>query len=231
MMIYFLFHSLHARVHGNWVAPAYPVVAVLGAQAAFQRCKFPMRVQGTVALSRRLAVPIGLTLASIAYLQAAAAPIPIDPAKDPLASIAGWACLADQLDAVAKDRSAKYILTSHYALTSEFSIYSRGAIPIIQYNERIRWLSFGSPQPSLFAGHGLYVAQADRDSSAELAPLAGAMAQHVWRDAAELVEPHRGGFADAQGVRYITSRRGWSREPWRPSFAASKSRSTSGGSR
>jgi hypothetical protein len=50
------------------------------------------------------------------------------------------------------------------------SIYSRGDRPIIQYNERIRWLSFGTPQPSVFDGRGLYVAQADRDAAQELAP-------------------------------------------------------------
>ena len=68
MLTYFLIHSLHARVHGNWPAPAYPVLAVLGAQAAFQRRESPKRVQGTIALSRGLAVPIGLAVASVAYL-------------------------------------------------------------------------------------------------------------------------------------------------------------------
>ena len=170
LLIYFLFHSLHARVQGNWVAPAYPVLAVLGAQAAYQRRELPTRMQGAIALSRRLAVPVGLAFAAIVYLQAAAAPIPLAPAKDPTALMAGWGHFAEQVDAVAEDMGAKYILTSHYVLTSEMSIYSRGDRPIIQYNERIRWLSFGTPQPSLFDERGLYVAQADRDSSAELAP-------------------------------------------------------------
>ena len=57
LLVYFLFHSLHARVQGNWVAPAYPVLAVLGAQAAYQRRELPTRMQGAIALSRRLAVP------------------------------------------------------------------------------------------------------------------------------------------------------------------------------
>jgi 4-amino-4-deoxy-L-arabinose transferase-like glycosyltransferase len=169
-MLYFLFHSLHARVQGNWVGPVYPVLAALGAQAAYQRIELPSRLQRTIALSRRLAVPVGLVLTAIAYLQAAAAPIPFAPAKDPTALMAGWRHLTEEVDAVADDQDAQYILTSHYVLSSELGFYSRGDRPIVQYNERIRWLSFGTPLPSLFEGRGLYVAQSDRDSALEIAP-------------------------------------------------------------
>jgi 4-amino-4-deoxy-L-arabinose transferase-like glycosyltransferase len=170
LLVYFLVHSLHARVQGNWVAPAYPVLAVLGAEAAFQRRKFPTRLQGAIALSRRWAVPVGLAFAAIAYLQAVAAPIPLDPAKDPTALMAGWRHLAEQVDAIAGDIEAQYILTSRYALTSELSLYSRSANPIIQFNERIRWLAFDNPRAALFDQRGLYVAETGRDASSELAP-------------------------------------------------------------
>ncbi len=170
MMIYFVFHSLHARVHGNWVAPAYPVLAVLGAQAACQRRKFPARMQGTIALSRRLAVPVGLTISAVAYLQAAAAPIPLDAAKDPTALMAGWTDLAEQVNDAAQRANAGYILTSHYVLESELSVYSTSARPIVEFNERMRWLSFGDPDASLFDQRGLYVIEANRDPPSELAP-------------------------------------------------------------
>jgi hypothetical protein len=81
MLAYFLFHSLHARVHGNWTAPAYPVFAVLGAQAAYQGREFSTSLQSAIALTRRWAVPVGLGITAIAYLQAATALAPIDPSK------------------------------------------------------------------------------------------------------------------------------------------------------
>ena len=170
LLAYFLLHSLHARVQGNWVAPAYPVLAILGAQAAFQRRKFPVRLQRTIAVSRRLAVPVGLAFAAIVYLQATAAPIPLDPAKDPTALMAGWANLAEQVDAIAKDVEAHYILTSRYALASELGIYSRSGNPVIQFNERIRWLAFDNPPTSLFDQRGIYVAETGRDALSELLP-------------------------------------------------------------
>ena len=77
---------------------------------------------------------------------------------------------AQQVEEAARKAHASYILTSHYVLTSELSFYSSDAIPIIEYNERIRWLSFGDPPPSLFEQRGLYVVEADRDESSRLSP-------------------------------------------------------------
>lgn len=167
LLAYFLLHSLHARVNGNWIAPAYPVFAVLGAQAAFQQRQFPARAQTAIAFSRRWAVPVGLAFVGIAYVQAAAAPIPFNPSRDPTALMAGWSDLAAQVDATADKIGAQFLLTSHYRLTSELSVYSRAARPIIQFNERLRWLSLaGSPPPPL--ERGVYVVEAARDESREI---------------------------------------------------------------
>ena len=168
MLFYFLFHSLHARVHGNWVAPAYPVLAVLGAEAAFLISSFSERVRPLITLSRHLSVPVGLSIAGIAYLQAWAAPIPINPAVDPIAVIAGWSDLAASVDNFARREGAAYILTSSYALTSEMMYYSTRAIPVIQYNERLRWVSFEQPKPNVLSRPALYLADANRDLSNEL---------------------------------------------------------------
>ena len=67
MLLYFLLHSMHARVHGNWLAPVYPVLAVLGSEAAFQISTFGERMRPCIALARRLSVPLGLSLAGVGY--------------------------------------------------------------------------------------------------------------------------------------------------------------------
>ena len=162
LLIYFLLHSLHARVHGNWTAPAYPVLAVLGAEAAARSHSFGPRVQRVLALSRKLAVPVGLALTAIVYLQAAGAPMPLDPAKDPTALMEGWAHLTAQVNAIAEDMDANYILTSHYRLASELSTYSRAPIPIVQFNESIRWVSFPKARLTPDA-RGIYVVEDNRD--------------------------------------------------------------------
>jgi hypothetical protein len=103
-----------------------------------------------------------------AYLQALAAPIPVNPAVDPIAVIAGWSDLAANVDSFARREGAAYILTSSYALTSEMMYYSTGDVPVIQYNERLRWISFRQPEPNVLSQPGLYLADANRDLSNEL---------------------------------------------------------------
>jgi len=168
MIAYFLFQSLHARVHGNWIAPAYPIFAVLGSEAAFQIPRFHRRLQPAMALSRRLAVPIGIALAAIVYLQAAAAPIPLAAAEDPTALMAEWSELAREVESVAQRENAAYVLTSRYRLTAELAYYWRGTIPVIQFNQRLRWLAFQQPSATVLTKPGLYVAEASRELTSEL---------------------------------------------------------------
>ena len=169
LLLYFMFHSLHARVHGNWLAPAYPVFAILGTEAAFSIPSFSERLRPLILFSRRFSVPVGLSVAGIAYVQALAAPIPINPAVDPIAVVSGWSDLAETVDSIARREGAGYILTSSYKLTSELAYYAPRAIPIMQFNERVRWLSLEQPQPNFSSQSGLYIADANLDLSSELA--------------------------------------------------------------
>lgn len=168
LLVYFLFHSLHARVEGNWLAPAYPVLAVLASHAAFQVSELHGPFRSAMILSRQCALPVGFAFAAIAYLQAFAGLLPLDPAKDPTALMVGWSDLARQVDDVARREHASYILTSSYGLTSLLSIYSTDAKPIIQFNERLRWMSFEPPRAALFLHSGLYVSEINKDKSGEL---------------------------------------------------------------
>ena len=162
LLLYFFVHSLHARVHGNWTAPAYPVLAILGAQAAASTHRFTPWLGGIVEVSRKAAVPVGLALTGFVYLQAATDLIPIDPGKDPTDLMEGWAHLATQVNDIADDMGASYILTTHYRLASELSTYSRTQTPIVQFNESIRWVAF--PKAHFPPGaRGIYVVEDSRD--------------------------------------------------------------------
>jgi 4-amino-4-deoxy-L-arabinose transferase-like glycosyltransferase len=168
LLVYFVFHSLHARVQGNWLAPAYPVLAVLAAHAAFQVSELHGTLRSVMMLSRRWALPVGLAFAAIAYVQAYFGLLPLDPAKDPTALMVGWSGLAREVDDVARKEHASYVLTSNYGLTSLLSIYLSDAMPVIQFNERLRWVSFEQPRPAVFLQPGLYVSEANKDKSDEL---------------------------------------------------------------
>jgi hypothetical protein len=54
-------------------------------------------------------------------------------------------------------------------VASELMCYTPRAIPILQFNERLRWLSLEQPEPDFTSQTGLYVADANLDLSSELA--------------------------------------------------------------
>ena len=168
MLVYFLFHSLHGRVEGNWLAPAYPVLALLGAHAVSNVSELHGRFRAVMMFSRQYALPVGFAFALIAYLQAVVGLLPLDPAKDPTSLMVGWSGLARDVDDVARREQASYVLTSSYGLTSLLTIYSPDAMPIIQFNERMRWISFEQPRAALFLHPGLYVSETNKDKSGEL---------------------------------------------------------------
>lgn len=168
MLVYFLLHSLHARVEGNWLAPAYPVLAVLAAHAATHAVSLRGRLRPVMMVSRRWALPAGFAFVAIAYLQAYAGVLPLPPAKDPTSLLVGWFGLGRHVDNVARREDAAYILTSSYGLTSLLSLYAGEGTPVIQFNERQRWLAFEQPHPALFLQPGLYVSEADKDKAGEL---------------------------------------------------------------
>jgi hypothetical protein len=101
-------------------------------------------------------------------VQAATGIVPVDPTKDPTALMSGWSDFAHKVEDIARQQQATYVLTSGYALTSLLSVYAP-ATPVIQFNERLRWLSFDQPRTSLFVGSGLYVTEANKDMSGDLA--------------------------------------------------------------
>jgi 4-amino-4-deoxy-L-arabinose transferase-like glycosyltransferase len=168
LLVYFSLHSLQERIQGNWLAPAYPVLAILGSEAAFAVASFRERGRRVIDFARHLAVPVGLGFIGITYLQALAAPLPISAARDPTALLAGWSDLATNVQAIARREGAAYVLTSSYALTSELTYYSKAPVPIVQFNQRLRWISFTRPQSTPRMQPGLYVADAGRDLSSML---------------------------------------------------------------
>ena len=166
-LVYFFWHALHDRVQGNWPAPIYPALAILAADAAWRAEQFGPRLRRVLETSRRLALPTGLALTAIVYLQAVAAPLALGR-KDPTSQLSGWRALAQDVEAVAGRVNAGYILTSGYALTSHLGVYMPAARPVIQYNERLRWIFQPPPDAAILGRRALYVAEDGKDRVAEL---------------------------------------------------------------
>ncbi len=166
---YFLFHSLHDRVQGNWMAPLYPALILLAADVAAEGIVAPTWAARLLAFARRWAWPVGLTMIALAYGQALLTPLPLKPQSDPTTLLAGWRSLARDVDAIAEREGARTVLTQSYALTSLLRYYSPGARVIVQFNDRARWSQDAPTELPDPTAPMLFVVELKRDGA--MAPL------------------------------------------------------------
>ncbi len=160
--IYFLLHSLHDRVQGNWLAPLYPAVALLVADwiAEIRRSADAGFAVG-IAKSALWATPVGLIVAALTFAETATSAVPLGTAN-PMARLEGFRDLAHDLDGRARAEKAPYILAQGYALTSLMTYYGDPAIPVVQPEQRMRWIFEPEPSESLFAAPGLALGEPGR---------------------------------------------------------------------
>jgi 4-amino-4-deoxy-L-arabinose transferase-like glycosyltransferase len=160
--VYFLLHALHDRVQGNWLAPLYPAVAILVADWATEmRRTHASGFAATIAKAAPWAAPIGLVVAALTFAEAVTGAVPLGPAN-PLARLEGFRGLARDLDAKARAEKAPYVLTQGYALTSLMTYYGNPAIPVVQPEQRMRWIFEPEPPETLFAAPGLALGEPGR---------------------------------------------------------------------
>ena len=160
--VYFLLHSLHDRVQGNWLAPLYPAVAILAADwVAEIRRRGDAGFAAGIAKAAPWAAPIGLVVAALTFAEAMTGAVPLGPAN-PLARLEGFRELARDLDAKARADNAPYVLTQGYALTSLMTYYGDPAIAVVQPQQRMRWIFEPQPPEALFAAPGLALGEPGR---------------------------------------------------------------------
>jgi len=161
--IYFLWHSLHDRVQGNWPSFLYPAFAIIAA-AAYLRIA---NAEGAwiVRISRRLAVPVAAAMVAIIYAQALWGIIP--RVREPVSRLiaVGMDRVVTDIDSLRARTHAGAILTTGYALTGWLSFYLPGHPPVIQWNERMRYINEAPPPASLFDGPLLYVTEERNDEA------------------------------------------------------------------
>ena len=165
--IYFLWHSLHDRVQGNWPSFLYPVLAIAAAAACLRFAEG----QGSWFLrgSRRSAIPVACVVLAAIYAQAVWGVVP--RVRDPVSRLlaVGMNRVVDDIESLRARMRADTVLTTSYALTGWLSFYMPTHPPVIQVNERFRYGNESSPAPSLFTGPMLYVTEMRNDQASLLA--------------------------------------------------------------
>jgi 4-amino-4-deoxy-L-arabinose transferase-like glycosyltransferase len=160
--VYFLLHSLHDRVQGNWLAPLYPATAILVADWVVEaRSRGVSGPAATVAKAALWAAPIGLVVAALTFAEAMTGAVPLGPAN-PFARLEGFRAVARDLDAKARAEDAAYVLTQGYALTSLMTYYGDPAVAVVQPEQRLRWIFEPERPESLFGAPGLALGESGR---------------------------------------------------------------------
>ena len=156
IFLYFVWHTFHGRVEGNWPEPIF-VPFVVAAAAAVERIEWEGIWASVETTSRRLAVPVALGIAAVIYVQGVFGVVPLGM-EDPTASKlgAGWKELGAQMDEVRKRMGAPVILAYDYGLTGWLSFYLPSHAPVEQINLRMRYVNAPEPDPKLFEGPIMY---------------------------------------------------------------------------
>jgi len=154
--MYFLWHSLHDRVQGNWPSFLYPAIAV---SAAAVYVSAAPHAAGILRISKPLAVPVAAVFVGVIYAQAVFGAVP--HVRDPVSRLLayGMGDVVTNIEALRVREHAAAIVTTNYALTAWLSFYLPGHPPVIQLNERSRYLNEAPPDPQLFLAPMIYVSQ------------------------------------------------------------------------
>ena len=158
--VYFLVHSLHDRVQGNWLAALFPACALLAADWV-ARARRSEGFAGALARATLWAAPFALAVMLVGFIQALTGVLPLGQA-DPTARLEGFRDLAREVDARARVEGAPYLLTHGYALASLMTFYGDPAIAVAQPEQRIRWIFRPSPRNRCSHPPGIAIAEAGR---------------------------------------------------------------------
>jgi hypothetical protein len=78
----------------------------------------------------------------------------------------GWSDFAQRVDQIRQDNGARWIATSSFATTAQLSYALKDRnVPVVQLNERLRYLHLGQPDPALLQTPALYVDLQRRERS------------------------------------------------------------------
>jgi 4-amino-4-deoxy-L-arabinose transferase-like glycosyltransferase len=164
IFLYFVWHSLHARVEANWLGPVYPAFAIAAAYAAWGTTWNP-REQRTMNWSRRLALPIGVALFVGLIVQANTGLLTGFRRDATVRSVGvGWPALAGEIEAIRIKQNATCVLAADYGTTSWLMFYLPKGTCVSQFQQRYRWTFMNEPDANLLKRKALLIGPAGASS-------------------------------------------------------------------
>jgi 4-amino-4-deoxy-L-arabinose transferase-like glycosyltransferase len=158
---YFFWKSLTLRVGDTWPMFMWPAgfaaaainIAMLP-QEGWPASMIKLMISWMVA-----AIVTGIVTVVLVFLYYVAAPWNFAGRIDPVGSEAGYQQVVDRAQAQLQNTGATWIATADYRTYAMLRWYFKDRVPVIQINERGRFIGFRDPGMNLIRGHtGLYVA-------------------------------------------------------------------------
>ena len=157
IVVYFIWHSLHARVEANWFAPIYPAFAIAAAVAATVTPWQP-RWQRLADFCSRWAAPTGIVMFVLLIVQANTGVLSAYRRDATVRSVGvGWHDTAAGIETVRERVGATCVLAPDYGTTGWLAFYLPRGTCVAQQSQRIRWVNMPEPGASELGGKLLYV--------------------------------------------------------------------------
>jgi 4-amino-4-deoxy-L-arabinose transferase-like glycosyltransferase len=158
--LYFFWKSLTLRIGDTWPMFLWPAGFAAAAIniALLPREGWPAWMIRSSVLWARTAVASGLVLVVLVFLYSVLSPWNLVGRTDPIGGEAGYAEVARAAEAAMQETGATWIATTDYRTYAMLRWHLKDRVPVIQINERARFLGFHDPGFDLIRGHtGLYV--------------------------------------------------------------------------
>jgi 4-amino-4-deoxy-L-arabinose transferase-like glycosyltransferase len=160
--LYFFWRSLSLRVGDTWPMFMWPIgfAAVAIDLAMLRREGAPERRITFASRWTTAAIASGMVFVVAVFLYYVAAPWNFLGRTDPIGAEAGFAAVAARAAGQLETTGASWIATTDYRTYAEMRWSFKGRVPVVEINERGRFMGFADPGMEKIAGHtGLYVAR------------------------------------------------------------------------
>jgi 4-amino-4-deoxy-L-arabinose transferase-like glycosyltransferase len=165
---YFFWKSLSLRVGDTWPMFMWPAGF---AAAAINIAMLPREgwpawmIKSTISWAVT-AIVSGIVVVVLVFLYYVVSPWNFIGRADPIGGEAGFEQVADRAEAELQKTGATWIATSDYRTYAMLRWYFNGRVPVVQINERQRFMGFHDPGLDAMRGHaGLYVARQPDDAN------------------------------------------------------------------
>jgi hypothetical protein len=160
--LYFLWKSLTIRIGDTWPMFFWPIgfaAAAINVSLLAKEGWSARMVRSSLAWTNA-AIVSGIAIVVLVFLYYVASPWNVLRASDPNGSEAGFAALAARVEADMNRIGATWIAATDYRTYAMLRWQLKDRVPVVQINERKRFLGFADPGMKLIEGHiGLFIAR------------------------------------------------------------------------